>query len=111
VNDWRSTFVLLPYVGLVAGDGNFLRQPATMRKLRCPQLITQAEGARCKGQYALNGYGTPTLKSGANLGIGGLFCDGHVESARQTNWVAATDGARARWNNDNQPHPETWQRR
>jgi prepilin-type N-terminal cleavage/methylation domain-containing protein/prepilin-type processing-associated H-X9-DG protein len=37
-----------------------------------------------------------------------LFIDGHVESGRQTNWVAATDIARRRWNNDNQPHPETW---
>lgn len=39
-----------------------------------------------------------------------LFADGHVESARQTNWVAATEAARRRWNNDNQPHPETWKR-
>jgi prepilin-type processing-associated H-X9-DG protein/prepilin-type N-terminal cleavage/methylation domain-containing protein len=39
-----------------------------------------------------------------------LFADGHVESARQTNWVAATDAARRRWNNDNEPHPETWKR-
>jgi prepilin-type processing-associated H-X9-DG protein len=39
-----------------------------------------------------------------------LFADGHVESARQTNWVAATEAAPRRWNNDNQPHPETWKR-
>jgi prepilin-type processing-associated H-X9-DG protein len=39
-----------------------------------------------------------------------LFADGHVESARQTNWVAATEAARRRWNNDNEPHPETWKR-
>ena len=39
-----------------------------------------------------------------------LFIDGHVESGRQTNWVAATDIARRRWNNDGEPHPETWGR-
>jgi prepilin-type processing-associated H-X9-DG protein/prepilin-type N-terminal cleavage/methylation domain-containing protein len=39
-----------------------------------------------------------------------LFCDGHVESDRQTNWMAATDRARRRWNNDHEPHPETWNR-
>jgi prepilin-type processing-associated H-X9-DG protein/prepilin-type N-terminal cleavage/methylation domain-containing protein len=39
-----------------------------------------------------------------------LFADGHVESARQTNWIAPTEAARRRWNNDNEPHPETWQR-
>lgn len=39
-----------------------------------------------------------------------LFCDGHVETGRQTNWTAATDTARRRWNNDQEPHPETWER-
>jgi prepilin-type processing-associated H-X9-DG protein/prepilin-type N-terminal cleavage/methylation domain-containing protein len=39
-----------------------------------------------------------------------LFADGHVESARQANWVAATESARRRWNRDNEAHPETWQR-
>jgi prepilin-type processing-associated H-X9-DG protein/prepilin-type N-terminal cleavage/methylation domain-containing protein len=37
-----------------------------------------------------------------------VFCDGHVESARQTNWLSASDPARRRWNNDDEPHPETW---
>ena len=39
-----------------------------------------------------------------------LFCDGHVESGRQTNWVSSSASARARWNNDHEPHPETWER-
>jgi prepilin-type processing-associated H-X9-DG protein len=37
---------------------------------------------------------------GANM----LFCDGHVEFARQKRWTAATDDARRQWNYDNQPH-------
>lgn len=43
-------------------------------------------------------------RGGANM----LFCDGHVEFAKQTNWMAPTTTARRRWNNDNEPHPETW---
>jgi hypothetical protein len=37
-----------------------------------------------------------------------VFCDGHSEYARQTNWVTPTISARRRWNNDNEPHQETW---
>jgi len=37
-----------------------------------------------------------------------VFCDGHVESARGSKWIEETDTARALWNNDNLPHPETW---
>jgi prepilin-type processing-associated H-X9-DG protein len=43
-------------------------------------------------------------RRGANM----VFCDGHVEFAKQTNWIAAVDSARRRWNNDNEPHPQTW---
>jgi prepilin-type processing-associated H-X9-DG protein len=37
-----------------------------------------------------------------------LFCDGHVETAHQARWIEKTDRARRRWNNDNEPHRETW---
>ncbi|MGO9199929.1 MAG: prepilin-type N-terminal cleavage/methylation domain-containing protein [Limisphaerales bacterium] len=37
-----------------------------------------------------------------------MFCDVHVEFGRQTNWMKAAFGPRMRWNNDHQPHPETW---
>ncbi len=38
------------------------------------------------------------------------FADGHVDAARQTRWIAGTDTAPRRWNNDHEPHPETWVR-
>jgi prepilin-type N-terminal cleavage/methylation domain-containing protein/prepilin-type processing-associated H-X9-DG protein len=41
---------------------------------------------------------------GANV----VFCDGHVEYAKQQKWLEPTDTARRRWNNDHLPHPETW---
>ncbi|PYL01555.1 MAG: hypothetical protein DME19_01215 [Verrucomicrobia bacterium] len=50
------------------------------------------------------GYIGAIHNDGANV----LFCDGHVESAKQRKWQEPTDTARRRWNNDNQPHPETW---
>jgi len=37
-----------------------------------------------------------------------VFCDAHVEFAKQTNWMKAATSIRLRWNNDHQPHPETW---
>jgi prepilin-type N-terminal cleavage/methylation domain-containing protein/prepilin-type processing-associated H-X9-DG protein len=43
-----------------------------------------------------------------NKGANVLFCDAHVEFAKLTVWLAKTAPARQRFNNDNQPHPETW---
>lgn len=43
-----------------------------------------------------------------NLGDNVVFCDGHVEYAKQTVWLQKTDRACQRWNNDHQSHPETW---
>jgi prepilin-type N-terminal cleavage/methylation domain-containing protein len=37
-----------------------------------------------------------------------VFCDDHVEFAKLTVWLEKTDRARQRFNNDNQPHRETW---
>ena len=168
LNDWKRT--LIPHVGVQGG--NFADKSATMRTLRCPQLVSNEDGKRGNGQYACNASGTAKFQSAANLGLGGymdgkrptaesriltpadmiavgditpgftmgemfwtsgyfdicatdrwmwpgashssqanlLFCDGHVESARQTNWVSSSEAARRRWNNDHEPHPETWLR-
>jgi prepilin-type N-terminal cleavage/methylation domain-containing protein/prepilin-type processing-associated H-X9-DG protein len=43
-----------------------------------------------------------------NLGHNVVFCDGHVEYAKQTVWLEKSDRARQRWNIDHQPHRETW---
>lgn len=56
--------------------------------------------------YSSIGWLGKTHRGGAN----GLFCDGHVEFGKQTNWLAPTTTARRRWNNDHEPHPETWGR-
>jgi prepilin-type N-terminal cleavage/methylation domain-containing protein/prepilin-type processing-associated H-X9-DG protein len=41
---------------------------------------------------------------GANV----AHCDGHVSFHRLRSIAAATSEARRRWNNDYEPHPETW---
>ncbi|HKS35597.1 MAG TPA: DUF1559 domain-containing protein [Verrucomicrobiae bacterium] len=43
-----------------------------------------------------------------NQGANVVFCDGHVEYGKRKEWIKPTEAARKRWNNDNQPHPETW---
>lgn len=43
-----------------------------------------------------------------NAGANSVFCDGHVEYAKGRKWVEASESARRRWNNDNEPHPESW---
>jgi prepilin-type N-terminal cleavage/methylation domain-containing protein/prepilin-type processing-associated H-X9-DG protein len=43
-----------------------------------------------------------------NHGANVVFCDGHVEYGKTKDWIKPTEAARRRWNNDNQPHPETW---
>ena len=43
-----------------------------------------------------------------NRRVNHVFCDGHVESSATNQVYVRTDQARRRWNNDNQPHPETW---
>jgi prepilin-type N-terminal cleavage/methylation domain-containing protein/prepilin-type processing-associated H-X9-DG protein len=46
---------------------------------------------------------------GANAGGANVvFLDAHVEYAKTNVWTARTDAARSRWNNDHQPHAETW---
>lgn len=169
MDDWKDK--LIPHIGVQGG--NFPDKSATMRTLRCPELVSNDDGKRGNGQYAYNASGTAKFQSAANLGLGGyqndtfqatpesqirapadlvavgditpgfsmgnmfwtsghfdvcskdpwmwpgtshnrqanmLFADAHVESTRQTNWVSSSATARSRWNNDHEPHPETWAR-
>jgi prepilin-type processing-associated H-X9-DG protein len=42
-------------------------------------------------------------------GAHSVFVDGHVEFAKDDALYGRTDGARRRWNNDHESHPETWE--
>jgi|ERR1041385_1052329 prepilin-type N-terminal cleavage/methylation domain-containing protein len=37
-----------------------------------------------------------------------VFLDAHVEWLKRPRWIAETDSVRSRWNNDHEPHRETW---
>jgi prepilin-type N-terminal cleavage/methylation domain-containing protein/prepilin-type processing-associated H-X9-DG protein len=82
-----------------------------------------AIGDRCGGWENIAGFGWPGC-AGFDINHGlrhqAVFCDGHVEVShpnlipKLTNWPGSyhffkPDAAHARrWNNDNQPDPETW---
>ncbi len=36
------------------------------------------------------------------------FCDGHVAYLKTMDFLGPNDSSRRRWNNDHEPHPETW---
>jgi prepilin-type N-terminal cleavage/methylation domain-containing protein len=42
-------------------------------------------------------------------GAQSVFVDAHVEFTKDDALYGRTDGARRRWNNDHEPHPETWE--
>jgi prepilin-type processing-associated H-X9-DG protein len=53
-------------------------------------------------------FGEPGVGHWHNGGANMLFCDGHVEFKKLAAWTKPTEDARRLWNNDDQPHPETW---
>jgi prepilin-type processing-associated H-X9-DG protein len=56
----------------------------------------------------LDDYHASSLFLPHNRGANVVFCDGHVEYGKGEKWIEKSNSARKRWNNDNQPHPETW---
>jgi prepilin-type N-terminal cleavage/methylation domain-containing protein len=53
--------------------------------------------------------GATNLWAGSHrVGYNVASCDGHVAFTKRADLLGATESARRRWNNDNQPHPETW---
>ncbi len=57
-------------------------------------------------EYLLGGEGV--LGGYHNGGANAVFCDGHVEYQKLHRWREASSTQRRRWNNDHEPHPETW---
>lgn len=52
------------------------------------------------------GFFLPSRRHG--IGCNVAFCDGHVEYLRYRELVGVNPQWRRRWNNDFEPHPETW---
>jgi len=58
--------------------------------------------------YAPEFSGTNVLRTAHGSGYNIGFCDGHTAFTKTADFLAPNTAARRRWNNDNQPHPETW---
>lgn len=66
-DDWRM--LLVPFLGVKAD--RFTEREDPMRVLRCPQKVSNEDGKRGEGQYAMNASGTAPFSTSLNLGIGG----------------------------------------
>jgi prepilin-type N-terminal cleavage/methylation domain-containing protein/prepilin-type processing-associated H-X9-DG protein len=91
--------------------------PTGPRFYRSPADIPQPSDMIAIGDTAGISWLTPSAadtKQSTLEGVHGehtanvALCDGHVENAKNQLWNAPTEKARARWNTDNLPHPETW---
>jgi prepilin-type N-terminal cleavage/methylation domain-containing protein/prepilin-type processing-associated H-X9-DG protein len=117
-----STSPVAPCLGLGFGynesAGAFGRtKPIREAQILVPsQMIAIADAinvnpATLAGFFVLNlpsSLQTNLSKGSHVTGYNVAFCDGHVSFLKQADLLAPTEAARRRWNNDNQPHPETW---
>jgi prepilin-type N-terminal cleavage/methylation domain-containing protein/prepilin-type processing-associated H-X9-DG protein len=80
--------------------------PENMIAIGCVQQWTDNLCLTPVAVFSDNGYLGPASWHNGRGNI--VFCDDHVEIARTNVWIAKNEKARARWNRDNQPHPEFW---
>ena len=92
--------VLMPSDMIAFGESRvFLADLGTFNP---EQLWSGSDYLTCRSSPATIKY---PLWHGRNCNVG--FCDGHVEGMPPSILFNPTNTA-ARWNNDHQPHPETW---
>ena len=98
---WRhiaTSRVRVPSDMIVLGDTGVGIQSSSVLS---PYEIASLKNSPLPAQPQLPGA---RHNGGANI----LFCDGHVALGKQSKWIEKTPEARRQWNNDNQPHRETW---
>ena len=107
----------LGFIVQISVSGGGFSEPSGPRSYRSPPDIRQPSNMIVIGDTTGSGWLTPSWPGTAQSTLEGVhgertanvvLCDGHVENAKNQLWNAPTDQARARWNNDNLPHPETW---
>ena len=92
--------VRVPSQMIALGDGmTFLPPPLTLASL------TPADPLYTIFPFILQPQGYPGANKNHALGANMMFCDTHVEYAKQSAWLDSGDNKRL-WNADNQSHPE-----
>ena len=112
---WRTADSSVP-LGLgpiLSRDGNTMRVSSAAITVPCDMIAIGDSGISdlSLGYIRPRRASDPRLTMIGDIHSGGanvVFCDGHVEYAKQRKWTEESEAARQRWNNDHQPHPETW---
>ncbi|MCI0534490.1 MAG: prepilin-type N-terminal cleavage/methylation domain-containing protein [Verrucomicrobiales bacterium] len=96
--------VKAPSQMIAIGDSNLSIFPLWLASTTVPY----AEVLHVIFPQVMEPYGESPIGSWHNDGANMLFCDGHVEFAKQSYWTREAEERRRLWNNDNEAHPETW---
>jgi prepilin-type processing-associated H-X9-DG protein/prepilin-type N-terminal cleavage/methylation domain-containing protein len=109
-----EVYYALQNLGLGLGKDNFVNAGA----LKAPSDMIALGDLALPPSVGLNvispspviagGQATSIIPKRHARGANMVFADSHVEWAKHLRWTAETDSTRSRWNNDHQPHPETW---
>src|SRR5439155_19033708 len=109
-----QAYYALQNLGLGLGKNNFVNSAA----LKAPSDMIALGDLQAPPSVGLN-----IISPSGKMAMGGLisviperharganmiFADAHVEWSKRVHWTAEADSARSRWNNDHQPHRETW---
>jgi prepilin-type processing-associated H-X9-DG protein/prepilin-type N-terminal cleavage/methylation domain-containing protein len=96
-----ENWVRVPSQMIALGDGmTFLPPPLTL------PALSPADPLYTIFPYILQPQGYPGANKNHANGANMLFCDGHVQYAKQSFWLAPSDENKRLWNADNQSHPE-----
>lgn len=97
----RENWVVHPSQMIAVGDSpTFIRPPLVITNL------TPADPIYIAFPYILLPFGYFGVGNSHDKGANMMFCDGHVQFARQSFWLDTSDAVKCLWNNDNQSHPE-----
>jgi prepilin-type N-terminal cleavage/methylation domain-containing protein/prepilin-type processing-associated H-X9-DG protein len=96
--------VLVPARMIAIGDSPAFIRPSLAQL----PTLTPADPVYIAFPYVFAAYGYHGVGNWHNGGANLLFCDGHVEYAKQAVWMKESAERRRLWNSDHEPHEESW---
>jgi prepilin-type processing-associated H-X9-DG protein/prepilin-type N-terminal cleavage/methylation domain-containing protein len=100
----RENQVLVPAQMIAIGDSAALIKPPAYARAE----MTRTNLLYIAFPFTFPAWGYTGVGDWHSGGANMLFCDGHIEYAKQSVWLAATPDRRRLWNSDNQPHQTSW---